>query len=433
MSEKKEITPPSATAHPQRGRRILLTEVNIPRRGAMRQALTEAGYLVTECAGAADVLKHAKATLPDMIVLDTCLPGDQARQCIRLLKRCYQTSCVAIVLTCPRAFDPQTLCELTREGAALILPRPYSRARLLDMASAASKRSDIMNAELASALGRSGPSARRVKSNNSLMARPVGCQFHDDRPQFDRYFLRNGAVSASTNFLDVPTYGSNMPGFDRVNFHLLSILVCPECLFASSHSGYFIDLAEHKEPHCECGETTRISIALDAEARREMARSRRASSNFFNERRTVPDAMLAYELAMRCSDILYSNNKHSMPGELLRQGNYHLRLAQLFESRGPAAAASVRKHLLDAIPPLKRAEAVLDGAARYKAAFQLAALAITLGDDHGANFFLNHLADLEAAAIGEDKLHAVPYLQRARQAWESRENNRLRQQLEPAA
>jgi CheY-like chemotaxis protein len=422
--------PPSATT-PRR--RVVLTEADASRRSAMKLVLGDAGYIVTECTDAACVMKHAKSGNPDLIVLDASLPHDQARQCIRILKRCYQTSTIAILLTCPQTFDPPTLADLTHEGATMILHRPYTRVKLLEAAAFSAKRSETMAADLAASLGQKSPCARRVKSNNALLARPIACPFHDDRPQFDRYLLRPGSATVGTTFLDMPIYESAEKGFDSVNYQLLSIMVCPECLFASSHPGYFIDPAEHKERHFAFNEDTRSAMAADAEGRRQFARARGLTANFFNEHRTPADAMLAYDLAMRCSEIIYARNKYTLPGELLRLGNYHLRVAQIFESRGPLCSAGIRKHLLAAIAPLRRAEAILDGAARYKAVYQLMAIGITLGEDHAANEYLNHLADLEAAALKDDRLHARPYLQRARQAWEERESNRLANRMVEAA
>lgn len=414
-------------------RRILLTEADATRRAVMKIVLAESGYAVTDCADAAQVMQRVKSVVPDVILIDAALPHEQARQCIRMLKRCYQTSAIAIVLTCPPAMDNPSVAALMRDGAALVLHRPYSRVRLLEAAALASKQTAISKADMATALGQQTPNARRVKSNNALLARPIACPFHDDRPQFDRYLLRPGAVAAHNSFLDIPEYDATLPGYDRVNYQLLSIMVCPECLFASSHPGYFLDPSEHKERHITFSPESRSAIAADAAARRQLAQARHISSNFFNEHRSPTDAALAYELAIHCSEIIYEKNKYALGGELLRRGNYHLRLAQLQEMRTPPAPDRIRKYLLAAIAPLRKAEAVLDGAVRYKAIYQLMALAIMLNEDSAASAYLNRLADQEAAALGENKAHATQYLDRARTAWENRAAHRVPEAMEAAA
>ncbi|MGA3068430.1 MAG: response regulator [Tepidisphaeraceae bacterium] len=421
--ERKQTLPTAAQAEPVRleeqhgprspSGRVLLTEVTEARRGVIAAVLQERGHDVANCADSEAVMRRAKTVTPDVVILDVELPHGQPEQCLRALKRCYQTSSVSIVLACPKGFDRRRLAELIQEGGSAILTKPYTRQQLLEIVQAAIERARTLRADMAIELGAQSVPSQRVESNNSLFSRPIFCVMHNDRPQLTRYLLRPGSVAVESDYFGLPNYKPVGSGHDPVDFNLLSVMVCPKCLFASAHAGYFLDPADRKARRHHVDSATLRALEANAAFRQELFAKH--SPEFFSEKRNAGDARLALELAVRCSNILHDQNRFSLSMELLRLGNYHLSLAKLSEESDPAAA---RKHRMTAVDPLKRAISVLGGAGRAKAAHQLVALGAALGDPIMARHYLTLLADLEADAPLTEKEEIQPYLQRARDAME---------------
>jgi DNA-binding response OmpR family regulator len=389
--------------------RVLVTELGDARRAAVATVLAEEGYEVCGCKDAEAVMHRAKQVTPDVVVLDMELPNGEPEKCVRALGRCYQTSSVAFVLACPRSFDRKRLMEMVQEGATIILPKPYTRQQLLDTVRSAVERSKTVKADLAIQLGAQAAVCEKVDSNNSLFRRPIYCVQHAGRPELMRYLLRPGAAEVENDFFGIPTYEATT-GHDPVDVNLLGVMVCPECLFASGHASYFLDPAERKERRHHCDGATVKALQNDLAGRKELFAGR--SDDFFTEKRTVDDAKIAYELAERCSLILHQQNPFVLPIELLRLGNYRLMLARLWE---PTDAPKAKEFRIAAIEPLKRAITAIDGAGRAKAAHQLIALGIHLGDLDMSRHYMTVLADLEAAAPAAVKEQVQPYVQRARE------------------
>jgi DNA-binding response OmpR family regulator len=387
--------------------RVLLTETLDARRAAVAAVLTQSGYEAAECADVEAVMFRAKQVTPDVVLLDASLPNGEPEKCVRALKRCYQTASVSIVLACPQAFDRQRIFNLIHEGASTILAKPYTREQLLQTIKAAAARAKSTRADLLAELGGQSAPTTRVESNNSLFARTIRCPLHDDHPSLTRYLLRPGSATLQANQFDLPTY-KPASGSDAIDFNRLAVIVCPHCFFASSYCGYFLDTAERKEKRITFDAATRNALVVDADARRESARS--LSPEFFTEKRTVADALLANLLAIRCAEILYRHNPHTLPSELLRSGNYRLTMAQLIEETDAPAA---QEHRRASVESLKQAVAAMEGEGRYKALYQLVALGIALADFPMAEAHLTQLADLEARALGPAKPEIHPYLTKA--------------------
>jgi FixJ family two-component response regulator len=425
MEQEKKDFPTAAEpvrdAHghrPPSSGRVLLTDLTEARRAAAAGLLQEQGYEVYGCRDAEAVMRRAKTCTPDVVILDVELPHGQPEQCVRALARCYQTASISFVLACPRSFDRRRLIEMVHEGATIILPKPYTRQQLLDTVKTAVQRSQTVRADLAILLGAQATVTSRVESNNSLLYRPIHCLLHTGRPQFDRYLLRPGAATVENDLFGVPSYNAT-GGHEPVDFNVLSVLVCPECLFASAHVGYFLDPAERKEKRHHFDAATLRVLENDLAERQRVFAGR--SGDFFNEKRTEEDAKIAYELAARCSAVLHGQNPHTLPMELLRLANYRLMLARFWESTDEAMA---RKQRTAAVDPLKRSIAAVDGVGRAKAAHQLVSLGVSLGELEMAKTYMTLLADMEAAAPTAMKEQIQPYLMQAKGAVETMNGSR---------
>jgi DNA-binding response OmpR family regulator len=393
--------------------RVLLAETNRSRRSAVATVLTENGYEAVECDDSEAILRRAKQEAPDVVLLDVTLPGGQPEQCIRALKRCYQTAGASIILSCPHSFSRQHLAEMIHDGATGVLAKPYTRAQLLEAVTAAVERAQSHRTELEMEHGVRAAPTRRVESNNSLMVRTIHCLLHEDRPVLNRYLLRPSSVNVESDCFGVPTYKPANAECDAIDFNRLCVMVCPRCLFASTHSGYFLDTSEPKEHRHRFDAVTRKALADRMAARKLIARE--ASPQFFTENRTPADALVTYALAAQCSVVLYEQNPFVVPQELARMADYQLGAAHLQQPAQPQAAMESRKA---AVEPLKKAVITLEGQDRYKAAMQLVGLGIALGDMALGQKYMSMLADVDAAASGPAKAEIQPYLQKARQEWD---------------
>lgn len=375
-------------------------------------------YVVSDATAA---IAATKEHLPDCLWLDAGVRGLDVGKVVRILQRFGPTRCSVPILIAPESITPLRLNQMMSLGAAAVIERPFHAHHLAETFHAALARSSDLKSHYEAPALRSVSPTRRVESNSSLLQRRVGCPFHDKPVPFERYILRTGKILTDISPFDLPVYKSPMSGMDFVNFHLLNIAVCPTCFFATNNPAYLIDPGA--DPH-EHTPATRKAIIDGAPARAAMAA--KVGPDFFNEHRTAADAIVAHQLAIRCGETIFACNKSSLPFELLRLGNYHLRLAHLYELENPADERR-EANLTQALEWLKQGFTVLDPPALFKATYQIIAIAIALGDDRGAYPYLTRMKEMRTEPM-QDPTHASMldrYAGRAINVWENRDYNRL--------
>ncbi len=388
-------------------------------RSATSEILRREQFEVTPCKDGGDLLRLAKELIPAVLMLDVSMPGVDWRACVRILARCRETRPVKVVLICPPEYDRTRCDSMKADGAFAVLLRPLKRAAISEVAAKAVSESDAERERLAAAMVKRPPVARAVESNNSLLKRQVVCPFHEDAVPFDRYTLRNGKIVTENNFFDLPVYKSPARGADFVNYHPLAVIVCPRCWFASVHAAYFQDPNEPKAHYHPVTPATAEAIRAAAVERRHVAAT--LPAEFYTERRTLPQAVKAYELAIACSNILLERNRYSLTVELARIGNAQLRLAHLKELAN-APVESIDGHYREAMDALAQAFFRIDGPSVYKIAYQMIALGIHFGEDKNAYQYLNLMirSDRDPALPKDERGALQRYLPRCQRAWEDR-------------
>jgi CheY-like chemotaxis protein len=391
------------------------------RKGIAASLMTE-GFSVVEMGTGSqlDIIALAKENSPDVMFLDASFPRTDAGECVRVLERFEGTRGVVIVITCPRDVDASHLARLEASGALLVLVKPLTRDGIAQALRQAIEESRERRSRMDARVRRKAPSAtKHVATNNSLLVRTVQCPFHETPVPVNRYILRTGKIQTDTSFFDLPVYKSAVAGAQFVNFNLLCVAVCPRCLFATNNPAYFADPADRKS--IGPGHTPGAIAAIAATTGQRLARAGELPEHFFDENRTVAGAMLAYELAIECGKTLFESNRAGMTLEMLRLGNYHMRLAALHEKAKSDAAALWRNYNA-ALEWLRQAFTVLEGAALYKTIYQLVALSIALGNDRSAHQFVQKLAELQQTPIEnrDDRAALERYLARSQKAWEDR-------------
>lgn len=402
----------------------MVVEASPESREAARRVFRGEGFSVVDCVSGSDVIPFAKQYQPDVIFLDVGMKRVDAGACVRVLERFADTRSVVIVLTCPRDIEATRLARLEACGALLVLVKPLTRDGLLQAFRQALDESHRRKTQFEQPARRKPAATRHVAGNNSLLVRQLRCPFHETPVPVDRFVLRTGKIQTDTSFFDLPVYTSAVAGADYVDYNLLGVAVCPRCLFASNNPAYFSDPADHKtSPHTH---TAATRAAVTAATGERLILAGTLPDDFFTDRRTPAGAALSYTLAVHSARTLLGCNRHALSVELLRLGNYHLRLADL---NAPAASSDDSRagHYSAAFDWLRQAFTVLDGAELCKTIYQLVALAIGRGEDKAAYQYLSRLVELQRTpAISPENRAALDrYLAGCRRAWEDRDMHRF--------
>lgn len=373
-----------------------------------------------------------------ILVLDVELTGDPLLM-LRSMADAAQKKRVAVVLACPATTARETLQAFIAAGARQAVVKPTTAEPLAEKIAAAAGQlasggqDSAKPQALARAKGGGAAAAEpkgkpqaavAVEGNNSILARAVACPFHEEAVTFTQYTLRSGRIRTETDILDITQYVEPLRGADFCDFNLLAVSVCPKCLFATNNPDYFRRPNEPKHKPHEFDEATWAAVVGGAEQRRASVGAA-LDEAFFTHTRSKDGAVLSYRLAMQCSELLYKANKLQFPIELVRAANHHLRLGQ-FIKQGGGGDAKVRGEFAVAFKQLQEAFAIVQGPPFFKAAYQLAVLAIYLHEDKQAMQYINRLQliDREGKVSPEHKTALQSYLGRAQTAWQDRDMHR---------
>lgn len=403
--------------------RVLLALVNEQEQTAVQQVVHQEGMEVHICPPDQDLVETTKKLVPDALVIDADRPRTDLASMARIISRYSETRAVMTILVCPGAPDRARLERLQATNPFAVLPRPLTYARLSDTLQRAIGQSWQLRQELGLVMPGNQSTTRHVEGNNSLLIHQVTCPFHSEPTTLDRYVLRAGKIETEMSFFDIPIYKSATRGADFVDYNLIAITVCPQCLFASNDPAHFGDPAERSIKPVEFNATTIATVQGKTPVRRSIAQG--ITADFYTERRTPQQALIAYALAIESAKTLYECNKYSMPIELLRLANHHLRLMQLHQKL-KSPQDQIENHAKEAAEWLKKAFVLLEGPALFKTAYQLVAISIWTGEDKAAHQYMSRLAELERdPGLQKDVRASLErYHARCKQAWEDREMHR---------
>ena len=428
-------------------KRLVLADPNVRPRAEMARYLRSIGMDVREAATLPEALTELRSFGPALITFDLDLPGggrdDFARALQLASERKVQSNNVTdplhtpllptrtrVLLTCSsRTPKPRLLGAITPAVAGVIVTPCRPETMILRLAR-------VLDHPVATATASPDerPPVSTVASNNSLLQHRVLCPFHDVPVEARRFSLRMGKMECTVNFFDIPVYTKPIGHADPIDFHRLCVTVCPECLFASPDPGCFLPVlplgksALKHPPHPAHAPHARLAVMARAAERRQLAGP--LPESFFTEHRTPGDALLAYHLAIASSQALQSSGAINAGDELVRQGNYHLRMAHLHETQppltdpaGPTSAAS--DHIEHAARLLRDAFSTLPESALPRNISQVVATGIYLGEDREVHQYLGQLAKLRQQTADPSARQLIDrYLVRGARAWEDREQHR---------
>jgi DNA-binding response OmpR family regulator len=121
--------------------RLLVVEDNADIAELIRRYLERAGHEVVTLASGADALPHARAAVPDVIILDVMLPGMDGWQVCQALRRDTETSNVPIILLTARGEEADRVRGL-EIGADDYVTKPFSPKELVARVTALLRRVD---------------------------------------------------------------------------------------------------------------------------------------------------------------------------------------------------------------------------------------------------------------------------------------------------
>lgn len=400
-------------------RKVIFAESDDLVRKMCVKILAEEGLDVIEAADGKEVIDKAKEYGPEILLLDLNLPRVEPASCVRILKRNIQTRDIAVIVTCQSSHNKSILAELAGAGVSAFLLKPLTKDALLKKI-----RETVRNAP--PKRDPAGPepvkTTKKVKTNASLLTQQIYCQLHEEKVPFNRYILRTKTVASQPNFFDIIVYKEAIGNNDYVNYNLLDVSVCPYCFFASNYPPYFAKIGDEKEKIFTFKPAIVQAVFKKAEERKKLAGG--ISAAFFNENRTLEDGITSHELAIRSANALYECDNREFATDILRIGNYHLRIAHLYETAGKRS--EVDKHYRAALEIFKQAFTVVEGAALYKTIYQLTAVAIHIDDDRTANQYMSRLKSMTRDAVGDEKEIVLirRYNDMCQRIWEDREEHR---------
>ncbi len=383
----------------------------------MASALREAGYTIATCTPA-DAMRSARENKPDVLLLDGEMSKGQLMTAMRIFNRNPDTKALVVTLIGPAR-------RVEREGLRLvdafdIVARPLSRDKLLRAVERAAAWAAELRETFGLQRGNHAGQSQRVPGCDALLARPVGCPFHDEPALCERYVLRSGKIAAEVDSCDIPTYTRAVGGGDFIDFNRVNVVTCPKCLFSSASAHDFVDLREGVDPAAGLNHfapASREAVMQGEPARRMLAGGQ--SDTFFGPARTADEGATAHRLAAHCAQALWRSNTERMSRFACQAADAYM-TAALLEGR-PDVIALIREEARDL---LTEAVQYVEGPALPRATYQLIALGILLGDDRVAFSYMKTLETLCRKGDARTMAVADRFMNRAKRLWTDRDYHR---------
>ncbi len=155
-------------------------------------------------------------------------------------------------------------------------------------------------------------------TNKSLRTVMVSCRVCE-RGNIPFYALGKNTMVTTKNIFGVPKYLHAQPGRDFCDFNLIQVTVCPSCFFASNDINAYLkeSLIEGKDK--ALFDAGAISTQWLEEKRERKKQLKNNALNFFDEKRSLEQAILSYQFAIESTDKIFNIDKHRSP----RSRNYN--------------------------------------------------------------------------------------------------------------
>jgi twitching motility two-component system response regulator PilH len=111
-------------------KRVLVVDDSPTERHCLNEILTKAGYTVTFAFNGEEGVIKAKATLPDLVVMDVVMPGLNGFQACRAMTQDEKTKHIPVILCTTKNQETDKIWAV-RQGAKAYVTKPVDGAELL--------------------------------------------------------------------------------------------------------------------------------------------------------------------------------------------------------------------------------------------------------------------------------------------------------------
>jgi uncharacterized protein (DUF2225 family) len=243
------------------------------------------------------------------------------------------------------------------------------------------------------------------------------------------YELRAKSQQVLPNKFLVPCYAGAM-GYRTVDYTMLSVTVCPRCLFASPDKKDFARANPSGAGELKSQLTSNLIMILQERIgeRRALLKYISDYNAYFKRPRTEDAGIASYRLAMSRAN---AEAWFEQPYSFYKLGSYALRIAKVIKDGG----GDNRELLRDALSFFKESFRTSNCPAEeieMQVIYSIIALCIKLGDQRQANSYIGVFTNLKNARVVEMKTSAAVntmcierWQEKARMLWEDRDRDDL--------
>ncbi len=211
------------------------------------------------------------------------------------------------------------------------------------------------------------------ESNSSLVSIKLQSFIGEKQPEFQAYFLKPNSQIMKPSFFLIPEYVAPTKGNEQCNFTALEVNVCPETFFASNNVNFFKYGKNTSHPLLEDAELKNAIVPTLAEMKEKGIT---IPKSMYSVGRSVDNAILSYNLAMRTSECLYKFDPKRFGLELAKIGEYALKAALL--SKLIKSIDREKEFLKLAHSTYRKSLGTVSGEEFFRRCFRLVALSIYL-------------------------------------------------------
>ncbi|MHC4712089.1 MAG: response regulator [Planctomycetota bacterium] len=254
--------------------RVLVADAGSSFKKSVTSALAEKGHTVSLAASADEAFDRVRAFEPDIILYDLDMKGYEGFEAVTLIAKMRSARRSYIIASSIHKGDDSAGRAL-EAGAWEFAPKPVPLDFIVEIAQAI-KRHLRRPKELP-----------QQSANRSIKVVQRRCPRGKCGAMTAGFILRGAPMVAEEDQFETPLYRKALPGFDVVDYNLLSVSVCPKCYFA-------FDLAARQWGE-QSGAQAQVRAAREGDLFRIAAE---ADDLLFAENRSPQSALIALRLAI---------------------------------------------------------------------------------------------------------------------------------------
>ncbi|MBL8993299.1 MAG: DUF2225 domain-containing protein [Spirochaetia bacterium] len=271
------------------------------------------------------------------------------------------------------------------------------------------------------------PPKEEKEKEDPILDLRVGCPICTEEG-IHHYELKAKSLAVILDRFCVPLYRPT-PKYKMVDYNLITVTVCPSCLFASPDRRDFAAKSgiTGKVEKSQLQAAVIADLQNLAQERKALYKELKGSPNLFDRARSAESAILSYRLAVLRAD---NEIKHKVPYANFKRGFYWVKIAHL-EKRVGRPVEVQEKSLAEALASYQTAFTQTDFPnedLEYQTAYSLAAILIRLKQEKEGMKFVSALdkyrADIEQRAKKNPAVNTAfikKWLGIAREMWERKD------------